>query len=430
MPFCLRRCCEPLKTRPKAKLKLGRRRLRLAFFTPQISVLSRRLFEGLSRYMAEHSDVKISQWNSAHLVDHALVKTMGFDGIVVEGLPNNDISILPARVPAICASSLASDCPIPRLCDDQEWAGIVAARYLIKRGFRHFAYCGYSHHHGSIARGTGFRSELESMGRTCAWFEFTTSANQDVAFNSNADQARLREWIRKLSRPCALFVFCDAEAVVAYQCSVEAGLKVPEDIAIMGVDNDPFLKDALPISLSSIDLGSVQTGYQVTAALVRWIKTGIRPPMNSRVRAVHVAPGQTTDLHYVEDELVQRALDLIGDRSGKAPPVPAIAQRLGCSKRTLERHFHDALGVSVYETIQRERLEHAQQWLASSQIPLKTVAAHCGYSGSQHLCNAFKARLGMTPQSWRRQGAAPIAMSRRGAVAKAPRQGSYLARRD
>jgi len=366
-------------------------------------VLSRRLFEGMSRYMAEHPEVKVSHWNSAHLVDRPLVKTMGIDGIVVETLSGNDFSVLPAGVPALCASSLASSCPIPRLCDDQEWVGIVAARYLIKSGFRHFAYCGYSGHHGSAARGAGFRAELERTERTCDWFDLTAAAEQDVAFNSSANQRRMRAWIGQLPRPCAVFAFCDAEAVVAYQCCAEAGLRVPEDIALLGVDNDPFLKHALPISLSSIDPGSAQTGYQAAAAVVQWLKNNAKVPAETRVRASHVTPGQSTDLHYVEDDLVQRALDLIGDRSGKIP-VPVIAERLGCSKRTLERHFLDALGVSVSEMIQRERLEHAQRWLAASQIPLKTVAAHCGYSGSQHLCHAFRTRLGMTPQSWRRQG--------------------------
>ncbi len=374
---------------------------RLALFTDRVSLLSRRVFEGMLRYAQDHSRVQVASWKTSNLTDARLIESAQFDGILFETLIDHDHSVLPRGVPALTLSSALEKSPVPRLCDDQQWAGTTAARYLMSRGWRSFAYCGYAFHHGAAERGKGFRVELSSSGHRCADFEFSSSETQEVAYNSLQEQERLARWLRSLPQPCALFAFCDAVALTVIQVAQRSGLQIPKNLAVLGVDNDPFLQSALPLRLSSINLGTVQTGYKAAAAVMRWITTGKKPPREARFRSARVVVRETTDHHYVDDELVAGAIELIEATTGQPVVFSEMAAHLGCSSRTLQRRFSEKLGLSIGEIAQRIRLEKAQRQLAESEVPLKVIAEHCGFSSSQHLCTAFRSRLGITPRAWR-----------------------------
>ena len=376
--------------------------LRLALFTDRVSLVSRRVFEGMMRYASDHPNVRVAHWKTLSLADRRLIAEARLDGILFETLIDHDHSTLPRNVPAISVSSVLKKSPCPRVCDDQQWAGTIAARYFVGRGFRRFAYCGYEFHHGSKERQEGFLAELERAGFDCDAFEFGGSTLQEVSCNSRGEQQRVARWLKRLPPHCAVFSFCDEVALAVIQGCGACGRSIPEDIAVLGVDNDPFLQSALSLKLSSISLGTPQTGYKAAAALVRWIKNGKKPPPETRFRSARVMVRETTDHHHVDDELLTKSLELLRVNIRRPLSFSEIARRAGCSRRTLERRFRDKLGSTLGEVAQRNRLEHVQQWLGESDASLKTIADECGFSSSQHLCSVFRERMEITPVMWRK----------------------------
>lgn len=350
------------------------------------------------------SDVIVQQWSMARLHAPEFWETAECDGVVMTDGRAEDFAMLPRGMPAVTTSAYLKSVSLPRVCDDQRWIGELAAGYFMRRGFQMVAYCGYPFHHGSRLRGEGFVAATRTAKAKALVYEVKGSPEEDVAFNSTKEQARLRGWLRRLPKPCAVLAFSDTLAGLLLQLALNEGLRIPEDVALLGIDNDVFMQRSLPLGLSSIEIGSEETGKKAAGVVCDWVIKGIVPVDEMRVRHARLVPRQTTDRHYTEDDFAAQALDFIHEHGDSAPTVEEIAARMGCTRRTVERRFRAALGNSVHQVVQELRLERAQACLLESQAPLKEVALACGFSSDRHLCTAFRQRFGMTPGEFRQFG--------------------------
>lgn len=365
-------------------------------------LMHRNLFEGVSMLGAERSDVKVELWPRSQLEKRGFLEEHPCSGIITQVTPENQRLLTRAKVPVVDVSAGMPTSPFPRVMSDQRWAGQCAASYFLRRGFHHFGYIGYPEHNASNLRLHGFRTTVEEKAYKVHDFEFTPADREDLSLSSLKEQRRLQTWLRRLPKPLALFCFCDAVAHIALRICLGMDLAVPEEIALLGVDNDPMLSRILPVTLSSIDLQVSVVGREAGLVLMDWIQSGRRPGQEKVLPTARIVTRRSTDRFAVTDELVSRAIDYMQEHLAEPLSVPEIARQIHCSRRKLERRFSASLQMSVYDTLRGIRIERASEEIASTEVPLKEIAPLFGFRDTQHMNAVFRQMLQRTPSSFRK----------------------------
>jgi LacI family transcriptional regulator len=305
----------------------------------------------------------------------------------------------------------------PRILPDDVATGELAARHFLERGFRHFAYFGAPWMLWSRERESGFRGEIErafrkraESGRANDSGPFTFKSYGSVgdsvaaAFAGPKERraAAMGEWLRSLPRQVALFSANDSWGFELLQAAREAGLQVPEDVAILGVDDEALLCEIAHPPLSSIRIGAEQIG-RIAVTLLDQLLRHKRPPAQiPRVAPIEVVTRQSTDVLAVDDADVAAALRHIRQHAVEGLSVKQLLDEVAVNRRTLERRFVSVLGHTPLEEIRRIRLERAKV-LLQTDLPIYEVAQRCGFATPEYMATSFLQSTGMTPTAYRRQ---------------------------
>ena len=283
---------------------------------------------------------------------------------------------------------------------DERAVGRLAAEHLLRCGLRHFAYCGWSSPddpRGYWWESIRFRGFVEGLGAAGTAVRVHAAADRVWA----REQKDLARWLRALPRPVGIFAGNDQRARHVLEAARLAGVAIPREAAVIGVDNDEVLCEMSTPSLSSVKLDSERMGYEGAALLDRLMsgRRAARKPVV--VPPLGVAPRQSTDLLATGDAVTQEALRYIRANAGRPIRVRDVLQAVRVSRRTLETRFERALGATPHEEIQRARLDRARMLLAETEWPIKKVAAASGFSYAEGLHAVFRQALGMTPGRYR-----------------------------
>ena len=216
------------------------------------------------------------------------------------------------------------------------------------------------------------------------------------------ESACLGAWLEQLPKPIGLMACNDDRArMVADVCRTRA-IRVPDDIAILGVDNDEHVCLRTTPALSSLALATERAGYDAAALLDRLLSG---KKVDSRVivtRPVGVVPRQSTDLIASNDPNVVKAVRFIREQSKRVVQVPDVAAAAGLSRRVLQERFKRSMGNTVLEAIHASRIQNLRFLLAETTMPVAAIAAACGYETDTHLARFFTRHTGMTPSAYRR----------------------------
>jgi len=278
--------------------------------------------------------------------------------------------------------------------------GQMAAAFFQRRGFTRFAYCGVEKHRSSRLRYKGFRDKLATWDY--APDEMILPELPEGGTPSLRAVDRVGQWLRGLTGPVALFGFNDAIArAVAEACS-EHDLKIPDDVAVLGVDNDDTQLGFSAVALSSIELNRRLIGLQAAKRLRARVLSRDVGSETERVPPLKIVARGSTDKLAVNDPVVAEALDYITEHLANAIYVDDIAREVGVSRRSLEVRFRAALETSVYAEVQRQQLDRARVLLQESpRMTIAEVAYACGFQDARHLNVACRKKLGCTPGSLR-----------------------------
>jgi len=222
-------------------------------------------------------------------------------------------------------------------------------------------------------------------------------------FHSDEDPVAMVSWLAQLPRPCGVFACCDGWASVVARYARAAELRVPEDIAIIGADNDVIECELTDPPLSSVtvpwqSLGR-QAGQLVRAALAGQAIAGKRIVIGPG----HVITRRSSDALAIEDPLVARAVRWIREHAQRALTVPSVARAAATSRRRLERRFHVVLGRTVVQEIRRVRVETAKHLLSTTNQDLTHIAKLSGFTNAALLNVAFRREVGVPPGAYRRR---------------------------
>ena len=290
---------------------------------------------------------------------------------------------------------------VPYVFTDDEAIGRLAAEHLLQRGLKQFAFCGYPPTRTKVwvtKRAAGFAGCLAQEGYPCKMFHgrYTTAQHWERV------QAELVAWLRDLPLPIGLMGCYDYRARHVLEACKTADLKVPDDVAIIGVDNDQVCELADP-PLSSVEQGRFQIGYTAASLLDRLMDRKRPGKLSHVIAPVGVVSRQSTDLIYVADREVAEALRLIREQACRGIQPDAIAALLHMSRSSLDQRFKRSIGRPVDAEIRRVRLARAVELLARSDLPLRNVASEAGYANEQYMSAVIGKAFRRTPLQYREE---------------------------
>ena len=321
------------------------------------------------------------------------------DGIIANRLPPELSALIRRhRTPTIVMNDIGREVrPIARILCDNAAIARLAAETLAGKGFENFAFVGErSGIHWSVARERVFADEIARRGFPCRVYPTDEGGGAE-------DGRRLQDWLRALPRPTALFAAYDIRARQVLDACHAAGLAVPDDIAILGVDDDEVICETAAPALSSIPLSMTDAGFRAAELLDRVMSTGRRPRGAADIifTGTHVVARRSTARDAVADALVRRCRALMEANMGRPFNVADLVASLGVSRRTLETRFRAATGRSLNDEITELRIRRAKTMLAKSALPQSAIAAACGFCDASHLNVIFRRHCGAPPSAFR-----------------------------
>jgi LacI family transcriptional regulator len=372
----------------------------VALLIETASSYGRGLLRGISRYAALHGPWAFFL-EPGGLEPVPRLGDWGIGGIIAL-LRNRRLArrILALGVPTVDLDFSLREFEPWGVVSDERAVGRLAAEHLLRCGLRHFAYCGWSSPgdpRGYWWESVRFRGFVEGLGAAGPAVRVHAAADRVWA----REQKDLARWLRELPRPVGIFAGNDQRARHVLEAARLAGVAIPREAAVIGVDNDDVLCEMSTPSLSSVKLDAERMGYEGAALLDRLMsgRRAARKPVV--VPPLGVAPRQSTDILASADAVTQEALRYIRANAGRPIRVRDVLQAVRVSRRTLETRFDRALGATPHGEIQRARLERARALLAETEWPIKKVAAASGFSYAERLHAVFRQALGLTPGRYR-----------------------------
>lgn len=288
--------------------------------------------------------------------------------------------------------------------------GNLAAEHLVSRGFREFAYCGYSGINFSDVRCDTFVSAIEKVGRNCHVFDSRKCNLEDFSENvvrgeRYAPQAReasaMRKWLKHLPKPIAVFCSHDLRAHQVHTLCYEVGISVPHEVAILGVDDDAILCGFTTPTLSSIDPNGFETGREAVRIAREMLRNPVarQEPLQSFTPPLRLIVRESTEVYPIDPPWLSDALVYINRNAAKGITAADVFAHVGLSHTTVGSTFRRKLGMSVQDMLARTRLEEACRLLENNQS-VTDVSRKSGFSSVQYFCRAFAAAYGMSPAAW------------------------------
>ncbi len=320
--------------------------------------------------------------------------------------------LLPVGIPMIAVSTLQDTASIPFISANPEEIAQMASEYFLKRKFKNFAFFGLTQAKWSRERMDHFFNYLAKTGYNADIFKEKQIpvTNDSIPFaklwvNTAFDtgQEELTKWLRRLPKPTAILASCDIFACHLINVAKEAGLNVPDEIAILGVNNDQAICNTCDPPLSSIAFNFKRVGYDAAKLLDKLI-AGRETMQGQRIdiQPTHIENRGSTDVFAIDDVDIVQALKYIRQNSNKSLQVNEIANQVYTSKRSLQLKFHKAVGRSIHEEIIRAHFENAKTMLIETDLPIDEIAGRSGFLYTSNMRRAFKQFAGMLPQKYRR----------------------------
>ncbi len=308
---------------------------------------------------------------------------------------------LQMKCPVVDLALSRAEIPLPRVSVDNAAVARLAAEHFRERGFRNFAYYGRYGLGVDLRRRQCFQESLAAQG-----FGVTVMGWERERGRQPDTWTVRRQWLarrlRPLPKPLAVFTSRDKDGAELIEVALAAGMHVPEEVAVLGVNNSELVCDFLPVPLSSIDVGWERIGYEGAALLDRLMRGEAPPPEPILLPPVGLVTRHSTDILAVENLDVARALRHIWLHYAEAGlGVPQVAAAVGMSRSRLDKAFHRCLQRNVGAEIRLLRLRRVKELLQNSHLTLEAIGRAAGFATQPHFYRAFREAEGLTPHAYR-----------------------------
>jgi LacI family transcriptional regulator len=354
------------------------------------------LLRGIARYSKDHGP-----WTFCRMPGHYR-ETIGIDGILAwaKEWKAEVWKFREAKIPVIAQDFKERFKDIPNITGAYRETGRLGAEYFLKKGFKNFAFYGFSNIVWSRERAEGFKERVKEAGFDVHHYERTDSRAIDLW---HYKPSALTRWLKSLPKPTGLMTCDDNLGNHITEASRQLKIKIPEAIAVLGVDNDEMLCDLSDPPLSSIGLDTEKSGYEAARLMHRMIEKKDDKYDDIVVRPTQVISRVSTDIFASADKYIVDALKYIHDNLDKNLKVNQVLKEVPMSRRSLEKRFVLTTGYPVYEYIYNQRIEKFTQKLLETDLTIFEIALDLGLNDSKNIARQFKQIKGLTPVAYRKK---------------------------
>jgi len=358
--------------------------LTIGVFLPFALAFGRSILQGVQAYAQGQPRWRLTVSDTAH----APPAPDGFDGMI-GSVGTKTWREFAVRCPAaVNISNSMVRSPVPQVISDDRAVGRMAADHLLHQGFRRFAFVRSTDRPFARQRQAGYEAALAEAGYASLMLDNKTG---------------LARTLDRLKKPVAVFTMTDTVARLQIQRLVERGLRVPEEVAVLGVDDDPLESQIAPVAISSVVLDGERIGHEAGRLLGHLLHGGAASPEPVRVPPLYVAARRSTDRFTASHPLVAKALHVMQKQAADLATVDAVAGATGVSRRTLERLFRKEIGTPIYQELCRAKLESIMPDLLRGSAPMFELAARAGFTDARLFNNVCRRIRGKPPGQLRRE---------------------------
>jgi LacI family transcriptional regulator len=375
------------------------RRRKVALLIETSNAYARGLLHGVVRYIREHTpwSFYLPEQGRGDVPPSWLAHWRG-DGIIAR-IENEAIAnaVADSGLPAVDVSAARMLPKLPWVETDDAMISRLASEHLLDRGFKHFAYCGDARFNWSNWRAERFEKCIAAANHTCHHYR------PAIALNAPLEEqvSEIAAWLRNLPKPVAVMACYDIRGQQVLDACRNAGLDVPDEVAVIGVDNDEVLCDLSSPPLSSVIPNTQRTGYEAAALLEQMMSGRKVPPEGHFIPPIGVATRQSTDTLAIEDRAIAGAVRFIREHAFEQINVEQVLKHIPMSRRLFESRFKKLLGHTPHEEIIRVRMNRVKEMLTETDLSLADIAQRTGFEHVEYLSVAFKKREGMPPKRYR-----------------------------
>ena len=366
---------------------------------------TRGILSGIAKYARLHSS-----WTFYRPLEYreprfrqklpSVLKALRPDGILMRE-PLHADDIIRIGVPVLSFPYKRECIPgIANAVADHVAVGTMAAEHLLERGFRHFAYCGFDDWWWSQRRREGFRQRIEAEGLLVHAYRLPQAKSRRTW---SKEIVAITDWLKGLPKPVGLMASNDDRAELVIEACKMADLSVPDEVAVLGVDNDRTVCELSSPPLSSVALNLGKAGYNAAALLDRMMATGPKATETVYIEPIHVVTRLSTDVLAVDDHEVAAALRYIRRHAKQNTSVASVVANCGASRRVLEKRFRGILGHTIHDEISRVRTELVTAMLTETQMPISEIARELAFPDVAHLSRYFRRATGLSPLQYRKR---------------------------
>ncbi|QHT67542.1 substrate-binding domain-containing protein [Rhodocytophaga rosea] len=364
------------------------------------------LLRGITRYSVDHGPWAFCRmppfYRETIGIEGILLwaKDWGAHGIIGQFYNHSEVGKFTEAGIAVIAQDLQERFEgIPNITGAYQETGRKGAEYFLKKGFKNFAFYGFQNIVWSRERAEGFEAEVQEGGYKVHYFEPEEATAMGLWYYK---PSALSRWLKSLPKPIALMTCDDNQGHHISEACRHAGIRIPEDVAVLGVDNDETLCCISDPPLSSISLDAEKGGYEAARLIEYMITNRDFNPYDIVVKPTQVITRQSTDIYATNDKYIVSALKYIHQNIDKNLKVEQVLKEVPLSRRSLEKRFLQITGYPVYEYIYNLRIEKFTQKLLETDMTIFEIALDLGLNDSKNIARQFKQIKGLTPVEYRK----------------------------
>jgi LacI family transcriptional regulator len=384
---------KPLETRIRAR--------HVAFIVETSTVYGRGILHGATQYVRENARWSV-YLEQRSLMDPAPPWVRNWDGIITRFASQLGEPVPRTDVPTVDLDDFSRNSVLPTVQSDHEAIGAMAAEHFLERGFQHYAYFGYSEYDWSRRRRDGFAAAVRSDA--CSFNEYQLAQHVPRGHPSwDQEIDGVSHWIADLPKPIGMMACNDFFGVQAIDACRRANVAVPEEVAVIGVDNEILACELAVPPLSSVIPDCHRIGYEAAELLDRLMNGESQSKPRRDVPPLGIATRLSTDITAITDPVVAEAMRFIRMHACDGIHVEDVIDRVAVSRSALQRRFRRMLGRTMHDIIAGVRLQRVKELLIETDLRLPEVADRAGFVHVEYLSAAFRQATGLSPGVFRKE---------------------------
>jgi len=379
--------------------------IRLLILTDFTDFFVTELIEGIVNYSRQKEQWVICRMPLSHKKDIGIpgvvrwAKGWGADAIIGQFEEDEDVDLFRQNgIVAVAQDFKKRFTGIPNITADYIGTGRMAARFYLDRGFKNFGFFGFHDVCWSDERREGFRKEVEAAGFGGSYYAYSL---QDIDRLWYYEQSSLTDWLRSLPKPIGIFASDDYQGSNLIEACHLAGIRIPSEVSVLGVDNDEMMCSLGSTALSSIFVDIVEGGWKAAQVIERLVADPSAPVEDVVMQPVKVIERMSTAAFGTDDKAIRKAILFIHRNYRKKISVADVMEAAALSRRLLERRFKDVTGQTLYQYITGLRLRYFAEQLQETDEQVINIALSMGENDTKSISRRFKQLYGCTPIEWR-----------------------------